>query len=61
MEDSKTPAYAQPAYNWRQPNHINGENGKFLNVNLIKGLFVVQRDQKGIEHFDNVSLINSAT
>lgn len=29
MEDSKSPAYAQPGYGYHQPNHnINGENGK---------------------------------
>ncbi|XP_074101968.1 hemicentin protein echinoid isoform X1 [Cotesia typhae] len=58
MEDSKTPAYAQPAYNWRQPNHINGENG--VNMGYLDNSYSNSNNGGSVNSQDSIWQMKSA-
>ncbi|XP_034950627.1 hemicentin-1 isoform X2 [Chelonus insularis] len=59
MEDSKTPAYAQPGYNWRQPNHnINGENG--VNMGYLDNSYSNSNNGGSVNSQDSIWQMKSA-
>ncbi|XP_035727776.1 hemicentin-1-like isoform X2 [Vespa mandarinia] len=59
MEDSKSPAYAQPGYGYHQPNHnINGENG--VNMGYMDNSYSNSNNGGSVNSQDSIWQMKSA-